>query len=94
VSPTSRQGLADGRRPRSDRFQTTNNIPSSQPDLFALIAIAKRASCKIHLESEDFSGLVTKSPVAQAFQPVQAQAEACGYILQEAQKFFLIPPSP
>jgi hypothetical protein len=23
-------------------------------------------------------------PVAQAFQPVQAQAEACGYILQEA----------
>jgi hypothetical protein len=25
-----------------------------------------------------------KYPVAQAFQPVQAQAEACGYILQEA----------
>jgi len=30
--------------------------------------------------------LINKSPVAQAFQPVQAQAEACGYILQEGPK--------
>jgi hypothetical protein len=30
--------------------------------------------------------LVNNSTVAQAFQPVQAQAEACGYILQEAPK--------
>jgi hypothetical protein len=32
-----------------------------------------------------------KYPVAQAFQPVQAQAEACGYILQEAPHFPYIP---
>jgi hypothetical protein len=38
--------------------------------------------------------LVNKFPVAQAFQPVQAQAKARGYILPEAQKFLPLFPSP
>ena len=48
--------------------------------------LALRASCKIHLKTEDLSWQLNNSPVAQAFQPVPAQAEACGYILQEALK--------
>jgi hypothetical protein len=40
-------------------------------------------SGKIHLETEDFSWLLTKSPLAQAFQPVPAQAKACGCNLPE-----------
>jgi hypothetical protein len=39
--------------------------------------------------------LANKSPVAQTFHPVQAQAEACGYILQEALLNYLKnPPNP
>jgi len=42
-------------------------------------------SCKIHFEAAIFPCCLKKYPVAQAFQPVPAQAEACGYIiLQEA----------
>jgi hypothetical protein len=33
---------------------------------------------------EGIFGTRDKFPVAQAFQPVQAQAKACGYILPEA----------
>jgi hypothetical protein len=46
-----------------------------------------------HPRAEDFSCLATKSPVAQAFQPVPAQAKACGYILKRVCRpaFFAVP---
>jgi hypothetical protein len=47
------------------------------------------ASCKIHFEAAIFPFLSKKYLVAQAFQPVPTQAEACGYIiLQKALKAY------